>query len=134
MRLFGKAKDDDGAEKNLAKAIGKRGVPAEATITAMAATGRTRSGEVAREIEFTLRLQAGGTTYEPVVRQFMNDLTLTGLAPGEQATVLYDRDDPNVLIVMQSPKYVFVPNPQAAFGGPAMIAVPAAGPGPGAQH
>jgi hypothetical protein len=30
---------------------------------------------------------------------------------------------------MQSPKYVFVTNPQAAFGGPAMIAIPAAGPG-----
>jgi hypothetical protein len=135
MRLFGKAKDDDsGAEKNLAKAIGKRGVPAEATITAMTATGRTRSGEVAKEIEFTLRLQVDGTTYEPVVRQFMNDLTLTGLAPGEQATVLYDRADPNVLIVMQSPKYVFVTNPQAAFGGPTMIAVPATDPGPGAQQ
>ena len=46
MRLFGKGKDD-GVEKTLAKAIGKRGVPAEATITAMTATGRTRAGDLA---------------------------------------------------------------------------------------
>jgi hypothetical protein len=32
---------------------------------------------------------------------------------------------------MQSPKYVFVSNPGAAFGGPTMIAVPAAGTGQG---
>ena len=55
----------------------------------------------------------------------MNDLSLTGLAPGEPVSVLYDRDDPATLIVMQSPKYVFVHNPNAAFGGPTMIAVPA---------
>ena len=42
---------------------------------------------------------------------------------------MYDRDNPAVLIVMQSPRYVFVHNPGAAFGGPAMIAVPAAGAG-----
>jgi hypothetical protein len=67
-----------------------------------------------------------GTVYEPVVRQFLNDLSLTGLAPGEPVSVLYDRDDPAALIVMQSPKYVFVHNPNAAFGGPTMIAVPTA--------
>ena len=93
----------------------------------MTATGQTRPGG-AKEIEFSLRLEVAGTTYEPVVRQFMNDLSLTGLAPGEPVTVMYDRADPAVLIVMQSPKYVFVNNPNAAFGGPTMIAVPAAGP------
>ena len=31
---------------------------------------------------------------------------------------MYDRDNPAVLIVMQSPKYVFIHNPNAAFGGP----------------
>jgi hypothetical protein len=36
---------------------------------------------------------------------------------------MYDRDDPASLIVMQSPRYVFVHNPNAAFGGPTMIAV-----------
>jgi len=131
MRLFGKGKDDDGPAKDLARAIGKRGVPAEATITAMTATGRTRADGVAKEVEFALSLDVAGATYEPVVRQFMNDLTLTGLAAGEPVSILYDREDPNVLIIMQSPKYVFAPNPQAAFGGPAMIAMPVAGPGPG---
>ena len=56
-----------------------------------------------REIEFGLHLEVAGTTCELVVRQFMNDLSLTGLAPGEPVSVLYDRDDPAVLIVMQSP-------------------------------
>jgi hypothetical protein len=86
MRLFGKGKDDDGgAGKNLARAIGKRGVPAEATITAMTATGRTRADGVAKEVEFALRLDVAGTTYEPVVRQFMNDLTLTAWPPGSRS-------------------------------------------------
>ncbi len=124
MGLFGKGKG--GAEKDLAKAIAKRGAPGQAMITAMSTTGQTRSGGAAKEIEFRLRLEVAGTAYEPVVRQFMNDLSLTGLAPGEPVSVLYDRDDPAVLIVMQSPKYVFVHNPDAAFGGPTMIAVPAA--------
>jgi hypothetical protein len=127
MGLFGKGKDGAaGAEKDLAKAIAKRGAPGQATITAMTATGQTRAGEAAREIEFSLRMEVAGATYEPVVRQFMNDLTLTGLAPGEPVSVMYDRDDPALLIVMQSPKYVFVHNPSAAFGGATMIAVPAA--------
>ena len=46
--------------------------------------------------------------------------------PRGPVSVLYDRDDPANLIVMQSPKYVFVHNPNAAFGGPTMIAVPTA--------
>lgn len=125
MGLFGKGKG--GAERDLAQAIAKRGVPGQAMITAMSPTGRARSDGAAREIEFSLRLETAGIVYEPVVRQFMNDLSLTGLAPGEPVNVMYDRDDPAILIVMQSPKYVFVPNHNAAFGGPAMIAVPAAG-------
>jgi hypothetical protein len=134
MGLFGKDKSGGaGAEKDLAKIIAKRGAPGAATIVAMAATGQARAGGLAKEIEFRLRLVVAGTTYEPVVRQFMNDLSLTGLAPGEPVSVMYDRDDPAVLVVMQSPKYVFVRNPRAAFGGPAMIAVPAAGAGEGGQ-
>jgi hypothetical protein len=125
MGLFGKGKDGaTSGEKDLAKAIAKRGVPGEATITAMTPTGQTRGGGEGKEIEFSLRLEVAGTVYEPVVRQFLNDLSLTGLAPGEPVSVLYDRDDPATLIVMQSPKYVFVHNPNAAFGGPTMIAVP----------
>ena len=127
MGLFGKGKDGvTGAEKDRAKAVAKRGVPGEATITTMTPTGQTRGDGVGKEIEFSLRLEVAGTAYEPVVRQFLNDLTLTGLAPGEPVSVLYDRDDPANLIVMQSPKYVFVRNPNAAFGGPTLIAVPAA--------
>jgi hypothetical protein len=125
--LFNKGKGGAAdAGKNLAKVIAKRGAPGEATITAMTATGRTKADGGAKEVEFSLRLEVSGTAYEPVVRQFMNELSLTGLAPGEPVSVLYDRDDPRVLIVMQSPKYVFVNNPSAAFGGPTMIAVPAA--------
>ena len=132
MGLFSKGKDGAaGAEKELAKVIAKRGTLGEATITAMAATGQVRAGGEAKEIEFSLSLKVGQTIYEPVVRQFMNDLSLTGLAPGEPVRVMYDRNDPAVLIVMQSPKYVFVHNPNAAFGGPTMIAVPAAGHGKG---
>ena len=127
MGLFGRGKDGlTGGEKDLAKAVAKRGVPSEATITAMTPTGQTRGDGVSKEIEFSLRLEVAGTAYEPVVRQFLNDLTLTGLAPGEPVSVLYDRDDPANLIVMQSPRYVFVHNPNAAFGGPTMIAVPTA--------
>ena len=126
MGLFGKGKDGAAAvEKNLAQAIAKRGARGEATIIAMTATGQTRADGAAREIEFTLRLEVAGTACRPVVRQFMNDLSLTGLAPGEPVSVMYDRNDPGVLIVMQSPKYVFVDNPNAAFGGPAVIAVAA---------
>jgi hypothetical protein len=44
-------------------------------------------------------------------------------------SVLYDRDAPATLVVMRSPKYVFVRNPNAAFGGPTMIGGPAAGAG-----
>jgi hypothetical protein len=126
MGLF-RAGKGGGADKDRAKAIAKRGAPGQAVITAMTATGETRPGG-AKEIEFSLRLEVAGTTYEPVVSQFMNDLTLTGLAPGEPVSVLFDRADPAVLIVMQSPKYVFVDNPNAAFGGPSMIAVPTAAP------
>ena len=95
----------------------------------MTPTGQTRGAGEGKEIEFRLHLEVAGAIHEPVVRQYMNELTLTGLAPGEPVSVMYDRDNPAVLIVMQSPRYVFVHNPGAAFGGPAMIAVPAAGAG-----
>jgi hypothetical protein len=117
-----------GSAKDLAKIIAKRGVPGQATIVALAPTGAERHGGVGREIEFELQLTVGGETHRPVLRQFMNDLTMTGLAAGEPAAVQYDRDDPCTLIVMQSPKYVFLRNPNAAFDGQSMLAVPAAGP------
>jgi hypothetical protein len=140
MALFGKSKskgrgDDDAAadaarETERAKAVAKRGVAARGTVEAMAATGRTRHEGVGREIAFTIRLDTPAGAVQVVTRQFMNELTLTGLAPGEPVSVLYDRDDPQCLVVMQSPRYVFVHNPNQAFDGVPMIAVPTAQAGP----
>jgi hypothetical protein len=87
-------------EKELAKALAKRGVPGRATVIAMRETGAEREG-VAREIEFTLALEGREVTH----RQFMNRYTLHGLAPGEPARVLYDREDPTRLIVHGHPRY-----------------------------
>jgi hypothetical protein len=89
-------------EKELAKALAARGVPGRATVIAMRETGAEREG-VAREIEFTLALPAAGG--EVTHRQFMNRYTLHGLAPGEPARVLYDRDDPARLSVMGHPRF-----------------------------
>jgi hypothetical protein len=89
-------------EKELAKALAKRGVPGRAIVIAMRETGEEREG-VAREIEFTLSLPAAGG--EVTHRQFMNRYTSHGLAPGEPARVLYDRDDPARLSVMGHPRF-----------------------------
>jgi hypothetical protein len=124
MGIFGKR--GQGGDNDLAKIIAKRGVPAEAIIVRLTPTGRARDGDVAREFEFELALTVAGQAYRPVVRQFMNDLTMTGLAAGEPVQVMYDQQDPATLIVMQSPKYVFVRNPNAAFDGSPMRAIPVA--------
>ena len=77
MGLFNRGKGGTAdAGKNLAKVIAKRGAPGEATITAMTVTGRAKADGVAKEIEFRLHLEVTGTAYEPVVRQFMNELSL----------------------------------------------------------
>ena len=88
----------------VARAIEKRGIPGQATIIALAATGRTRAGEAGREIVFTLRLDFGSSVREMAVTQFMSDVAIAGLAPGAPVNIMYDRDDPATLIVMQSPK------------------------------
>jgi hypothetical protein len=124
MSLF---KRGDRAEADLAKAIAKRGSPAEGTIVSMRETGEARAEGVARQVEFELSFTtAEGASVRAVTRQFMNDITLTGLGPGEPVRILYDRDEPTRLIVQQSPKYVFVRNPNAAFDGRPLIAVPVA--------
>ena len=89
MGLFGKDKGGTtGTGKDLAKIIAKRGAPGEATITTMTPIGQTRGGGEGKEIEFRLRLEVAGAIHEPVVRQYMNDLTLTGQPPtsGEMST------------------------------------------------
>lgn len=102
MGLF-KRKPNPG--KELAAALAKRGVGGRATVVAMHATGATRD-EVAREVEFTLDLALpGGATVRTVHRQYMNRFTLHGLAPGEPARVLYDRDDPHTIMVRGHPRF-----------------------------
>lgn len=121
MGLFGRG---DKGEAELAKAIAKRGVPIEASIVSMRETGETRKDGLARQVEFELSFSpSDGGAVRVTTRQFMNDLTLTGLAPGEPVSILYDRDDPNRVLVQQSPKYVFVRNPNMAFDGNRVIAV-----------
>jgi hypothetical protein len=92
-------------EKELAAALAKRGVGGRATVVAMTETGNERE-QVAREIEFTLDLALpDGATVRTVHRQYMNRYTLHGLAPGEPASVLYDRDDPRTIMVRGHPRF-----------------------------
>ncbi|MDO8210080.1 hypothetical protein [Conexibacter sp. CPCC 206217] len=92
-------------EKELASALARRGVAGRATVVELRATGATRD-EAAREIEFTLDLALpDGTTVRTVHRQYMNRFTLHGLAPGEPARVMYDRDDPQTVMVRGHPRF-----------------------------
>jgi hypothetical protein len=75
----------------------------------MQATGKTKDGGAAQEYEFRLHYVPHGRPPTDVsFRQFMNELTLTGLAPGEQCTILYDRQDPSTVVVTGSPTYRIV--------------------------
>jgi hypothetical protein len=89
-------------EKELAKALAKRGVAGRATVIEMRETGAEREG-VAREIEFTLALPAAGREFTH--RQYMNRYARHGLAPGEPARVLYDRDEPTRVTVLGHPRF-----------------------------
>ena len=96
MGLFGRK---DNPEAVLAKALAQRGVPGRATVVSMRETGNERDG-VAKEIEFVLDLEIEGKGKQRVTTsQYMNRYTLHGLAPGEEARVLYDRDNPEKLMV-----------------------------------
>lgn len=102
MGLFSRKPNPD---KELAAALAKRGVGGRATVVAMRETGNVRQ-EVAREIEFTLDLALpDGATARTVHRQYMNRYTLHGLAPGEPVRVLYDRDDPQTIMVRGHPRF-----------------------------
>lgn len=92
-------------ERDLAAALAKRGVGGRATVVEMRETGATRD-DVAREVEFTLDVERpDGPPLRVVHRQYMNRFTLHGLAPGEPARILYDRDDPRTLMVRGHPRF-----------------------------
>src|SRR5690242_9193750 len=105
MGLFRRSHDP---ERELAKAIATRGVRATATIESLRPTGQTRDGGAA-ELELRLRFtDEAGVAVVAVARQYMNDVTRTGLADGEPASISYDRDDPQQVVVWGSPRYVVV--------------------------
>jgi hypothetical protein len=91
-------------ERDLAAALAKRGVGGRATVVEMRETGATRD-DVAREIEFTLDVQLSDGPRRVVHRQYMNRFTLHGLAPGEPVRILYDREDPQTLMVRGHPRF-----------------------------
>jgi hypothetical protein len=71
----------------------------------MRETGNERDG-IAKEIEVVLDLQVPARGTERVTTlQYMNRYTLHGLAPGEPARVMYDRDDPQKLMVEGHVRY-----------------------------
>ncbi|MBS1880210.1 MAG: hypothetical protein JST31_11890 [Actinobacteria bacterium] len=102
MGLFSRKENP---EKELAKALAVRGRQGRATVVSMRETGNERDG-IAKEIEFTLDLElpeAGSTRV--VTSLYMNRYTLHKLAPGEPARVIYDRDDPQKLLVEGHARY-----------------------------
>ena len=106
MGLFSRKPDPD---RDRAKAIAKRGVGAKARIEAVRATGETRGGGAGRELELTLAFTTeAGAPFRAVVKQYFNDITATGLDPGEVAEIMYDRDDPATVVVMGSARYRMV--------------------------
>lgn len=103
MGLF--RRDDDGRARSTAG----RGVSACALVQDMRPTGETKGAGIAREYEFRLRYTPQGSPpIEVVTRQLMNDLTLVGLAPGEPASVMYDAEDPTVVVIFGSPNYQII--------------------------
>lgn len=101
MRLLRRKTSRD---RERAVALSARGVSGVATIVALRATGATRTAD-AREVEITLDVDVpGGPPVRVVHTQFVSRFTLHGLAPGERARVLYDRDDPRLLLVRGHPR------------------------------
>lgn len=126
MSLFRRKPKED---LDLSTVLARRGIPAIADIRAMQRTGRTRAQAV--EYEFRLAYQPHG--YKPVevtVRQYLEELQGTGLEPGSQATILYDRQDAHAVMVTGSPRYKIVSEGVAVkVDGPASgLARPRVGP------
>ncbi|HXF31336.1 MAG TPA: hypothetical protein VN522_07425 [Solirubrobacterales bacterium] len=102
MGLFGRKGDP---EKDLAKALALRGAQGRATVVSMRETGNERDG-VAKEIAFVLDLEVPDQgTVRVETAQYMNRYTLHKLAPGEPARVMYDRDDPQKVLVEGHARY-----------------------------
>lgn len=105
LRAMGFFRRRSKRDRELAEALAKRGVGGRATIVSMQPTGATRD-DVAREVEFTLDVELPDRQPARVVhRQYMNRFTLHGLAPGEPARILYDRDDPTTLMIRGHPRF-----------------------------
>jgi hypothetical protein len=94
--MFGRRK----REEDLAAAIARRGVGARAEVADVRATGATR-GSGAREIELTLAFTThDGAPTRAVVRQWFDDVTAEGIAPGAAAEIMYDATDPARVVVL----------------------------------
>jgi len=88
----------------VAAALAARGVSGRATVVALRPTGVARD-DGAVELELTLDVEAPGRAPQRVVhRQLMGRFLRHGLAPGEPALILYDRDDPRTLLVRGHPR------------------------------
>lgn len=94
-------------ERELAKAIAKRGVRTLATVKTLRATGETRADGIADEFELLLSFATdqGSAPIQAVVRQFMSRPKLAGVEAGQPVEVVYDPLDPAKLLVLGSPKY-----------------------------
>ncbi|HVX32187.1 MAG TPA: hypothetical protein VHA80_03525 [Solirubrobacterales bacterium] len=102
MGLFGKKGNP---EAELAKALARRGARGRATVVSMRETGNERD-RVAKEIEFVLDLEVPERgTVRVTTNQYMNRFTLHGLAAGEPARVMYDREDPEKVMVEGHVRY-----------------------------
>jgi hypothetical protein len=116
MSLFRRKPKAETAD--LATIMARRGIPCTANIVAMRPTGRTRAGEA--EYEFRLAfVPHGAQPVEVTLCQFMKEMELTGLAAGEQATILYDRQDATTCVVTGSPTYRIVSDGVAVKVDPA---------------
>ena len=93
--MFGRRK----REEDLAAAIAKRGVGAQAEIGDVRPTGATR--DAAYELELTLTFATrDGAPVRAVVRQWFSDVTEEGIAAGAAVDVMYDRDAPQRVVVL----------------------------------
>jgi hypothetical protein len=105
MGLFRKRDDDE--DKALAKAIAKRGLAARADIEAVRRTEATRGP--ARQLELTLAFTTrDGAPVRAVVRQFFDELAEVGMEAGGVASIMYDREAPQRVVVMGSARHRIV--------------------------
>lgn len=103
MGLFRRKQDPD---QELANAIARRGVAARARIEAVRDTGGSVPGGVGRELELELSFATPERVpVRAVVTQRFNHLTALGLEDGEVAEIMYDREEPERVVVLGSPRY-----------------------------